>query len=128
MAKVKILAPVTVFHGGQYVAPGTEIEVEDDEAKSLIGAHGEYGGPAPSDPANTQILNVIDKQSLDELNKQSSINKGFGRTAGSKKDALPSDDELSHMNKAELVELADSRGVEIEANDTKAEILEKLKA
>jgi hypothetical protein len=60
---MKIKAPVTVHDGTRYVAPGTEIDLPEDEAKRLIEVHGEYGGAnRPQDPANTQTLNVIDRR------------------------------------------------------------------
>jgi hypothetical protein len=76
MANVKMKAPVTVYHNGQYVAPGTEIELPEEEARAMVGRHGEFGGPAPQDPANTQVR--IDKASIDSLNDQATINKGHG--------------------------------------------------
>jgi len=136
MAKVTIKAPVTVHYEGRYVAPGTEIELEEDEAKRLIGTHGEYGVGVLGDPANTQIINVLDENSVEELNKQASINKGHGEgksvASGAHRSqtqsALPSDEELEAMNKPELVALAGKRAVAIEHNDTKAEIIDKMKA
>jgi len=141
---MKIKAPVTVHDGTRYVAPGTEIDLPEDEAKRLIEVHGEYGGAnRPQDPANTQTLNVIDEKSLTDLNFQASVNGGHGRHAptlnqrantvtgdaarSTHRDPLPSDAELEQMNKAELTELAAARKVELEHNATKAEIIQALK-
>jgi hypothetical protein len=117
---MKIKAPVTVHDGTRYVAPGTEIDLPEDEA-----------------------LNVIDEKSLTDLNFQASVNGGHGRQAptlnqrantvtgdaarSTQRDPLPSDAELEQMNKAELTELAAARKVELENNATKAEIIQALK-
>lgn len=119
---VSLKAPVTVFHKGQYVAPGTDIELPEAEARALIGRHGEYGGPATQDPANTQSR--IDQASIDALNEQAAINKGHGKI-----DADSGGDvDLEAMKKDDLIALAAERGVPLEANATKAEIIEKLRA
>jgi hypothetical protein len=142
---MKIKAPVTVHDGKQYVAPGTEIDLPEDQARRLIEVHGEWGGAnRPQDPANTQTLNVIDEKSLADLNFQAEVNGGHGKdaptlnkrantitgdaTRTSEREPLPSDSELEQMNKSELTELAQSRKVELEHNATKAEIISALKA
>ena len=73
MANKTIKAPVTVLHEGQYVAPGTEISLPEDEAAAMIAKHGEYGGPAVQDPGNTQTK--IDEASIKALNEHHKINK-----------------------------------------------------
>jgi hypothetical protein len=122
---MKIKAPVTVHDGTRYVAPGTEIDLPEDEAKRLIEVHGEYGGAnRPQDPANTQTLNVIDEKSL--TNQRANTVTGDAARS-TQRDPLPSDAELEQMNKAELTELAAARKVELENNATKAEIIQALK-
>ena len=129
MKTVTIKAPVTVHHGGRYVAPGTPIDLSEDEAKRMTATHGEYAGPPSGDPANTQTLNVLDQASIEELNKHASINGGHGaKRSRISKETLPADAELEAMNKPELVALATARAVQIETTDTKAEIIEKMKA
>jgi hypothetical protein len=142
MAKVKIITPITVHNGRQYVGPGSEVELEEAEARRLIAAHGEFGNPGlKGDPANTQILNVMDAASLEQLNIQAEINGGHGVGAKSlnrrfdkpegkkpEADPLPADSDLEAMKKDELTELAATRQVAIDSADTKAEIIAKLKA
>jgi hypothetical protein len=111
---VTIKAPVTVYYKGQYVAPGTEIELPQDEADRLTAAHGAWGTPGEPDPANTQMRNV-DIASINALNEHAKIHKGHG-------------DDLDAMKRDELVTLAKKRGVDIDAGATKADIIAKLKA
>jgi hypothetical protein len=119
---VSLKAPVTVFHKGQYVAPGTDIELPEAEARAMIARHGEYGGPAVQDPGNTQTR--IDKASIDALNENAAINKGHGKIDPDS----GGDVDLEAMKKDDLIALAAERGVALEANATKAEIIEKLRA
>lgn len=137
--------PITVHDGKQYVAPGSEVTMDEADADRFIAQHGEYGGAnVPADPANTQTLNVMDEKSLADLNTQAAINGGHGKNAPTlnqrantvtgdpsrhtAKDPLPSDAELEAMNKAEILELAHTRNVALESNPTKAEAIAALKA
>lgn len=135
--------PVTIHDGKQYVAPGTEVTLEEAEANRIIGLHGEYGGPAGivNDPANTQVLNTMDKSSIENLNTYASIHGGHGEyanqlgraphePAAEKKpsEPLPSDHDLEQMKKDDLMTLAESRNVDVAASDSKAEIIAKMKA
>lgn len=113
MGNVKIKAPVTVLYNGQYVAPGTEIEVSEAEAKRLAEVHGEYGAAGEPDPGNTNMRNV-DIASIKALNEQKSIHKGIG--------------DLNDMTKAELLEVAEAESVKHEASDTKQQLVDKIKA
>jgi hypothetical protein len=123
MAKVTIKTPITTFYNGQYVAPGTDVEIEEADAKRLIGEHGEYGGATRmGDPGNTQTLNVLDQQSIDELNKQAAINKGFGKSRRA------SDEELDAMTKAELLDYAEKHSIAVEAGASKADVMAAVKA
>lgn len=142
MALKTIRVPVTVHNGKQYVAPGTEVEMEEQEANRLIGQYGEYGsgGSLKLDPGSTAALTLADQASLEELNKQASINQGHGRGANKRDGAqrpqsspqqlaeLPGDDELERMKKEELQAMAAERNVAIADGDTKAEIIAKMRA
>jgi hypothetical protein len=56
----KVFAPVTVLFGDRYVPPGTEIELPEDEAQSLIERHG---------PGGEITLTDKDRASIETLNK-----------------------------------------------------------
>lgn len=120
---VTIKAPVTVFHKGQFVAPGTSIEVDEVEARRLTAAHGAFGGPGDPDPGNTQMRNV-DIASINALNEQSSIHKG----TGSAKPTVSEPVKLKGMSKPELIEQAQKEGVAIDGDDTAPQIAEKIEA
>lgn len=85
MGKVTIKAPVTMHDGRQYVAPGSNITLDEVEARKVIALHGEYGGHPgiKGDPANTQALNVLDETSIQNLNTHAEINGGHGLDAPS---------------------------------------------
>jgi hypothetical protein len=87
MPNVKLKAPVTILYDGRYVAPGTDIELPEEEASALVGRHGEYGGRPMQDPSNTQTR--IDQASIDALNEQATINKGHGVKAKADDDDHP---------------------------------------
>jgi hypothetical protein len=116
MAEKTIKAPVTVFYKGQYVAPGTEITLDEAEANKLIGQHGEFGGSAPLDPGSTQ--GKIDAASIDALNTYASINKGHG----------PLPDDMSKLSRAELEAEAAKRGVDVPENTSDAKLIKLIKA
>ena len=74
MSLVKIRAPICLFYKGAYVAPGTEIEMEEDEARRLTDTHGEID--------TEMTLSADDRASIDTLNKHHAINGGGGDTNG----------------------------------------------
>lgn len=133
---VTIKAPVTVFYNGQYVAPGTDIEVSKEEAKRLSEAHGEYGGGAEIDPANTQMRNV-DLASINSLNELKEIHKGDGRDTDKKTsvgttteddDGKLTDGKLMALNKPELVAIAKELLVTHAEDATKQQITDAILA
>ncbi len=158
MANKEIRLPVTVFHDGAYRAPGTPLSLEEKDADRLVAIHGEFDGPRMQDQGNTQTMNVQDAKSIADLNTFTEINKGFGvardpidgsgtqtqrlsgfvdnRTGANsgqaitrdQQEALLHDDDLEKMNKGDLTAYAEGRGVTVDAGDTKAEIVAKMKA
>jgi hypothetical protein len=68
---MKIKAPVTVFYNDAYVQPGTELDLEDDEARALIERFGEFDGDV--------TLDAKDLESLKTLNHYHAINSGAQR-------------------------------------------------
>lgn len=77
-----IKAPIAMHTGEKYVPAGTEVTLDEEQANRLIEIHGEYGGAnMPNDPGNTQVLSVLDKKSIEDLNTYAAINKGQGEDA-----------------------------------------------
>lgn len=141
--------PITIHNGKQFVAPGTEVTLDEAEANRIIGLHGEFGGPTgiKNDPGNTNVLNAMDQKSIEDLNTFASINGGHGvlanqvgraphepakgapeKKTASELEPLPSDHELEAMKKDDLIAFAEGRGVDVANSDSKAEIIAKMKA
>lgn len=68
MVLVKIRTPIVVFFDGAYRYPGTEIELEADEARRLQEVHGVVD--------EEMTVSAADRASIDELNKFHAINSG----------------------------------------------------
>ncbi|MDP2359016.1 MAG: hypothetical protein Q8M31_23565 [Beijerinckiaceae bacterium] len=66
MALVKIRTPIVVFFDGAYRCPGTEIEVEEVEARRLHELHGTVDEDIS--------ISAADRASVDSLNKFHAIN------------------------------------------------------
>jgi hypothetical protein len=60
MKMKKIIAPICLLHNGSYVAPGTEVELPEDEADSLTSRFGQSDGPV--------LLTTADLESVNSLN------------------------------------------------------------
>ena len=65
---MKVRLPITVLHGGSYVPPGTEIDLPDDEARSMIARFGTC--------AHDETLSDADLASVRVLNEMNSIYHG----------------------------------------------------
>ncbi len=70
MSLVKIRAPVCVLFNGVYVPPGTQIEIEEDDARRLAELHGTVDADI--------TISAADRASVDDLNKFHAINGGVG--------------------------------------------------
>ncbi len=66
MPLVRIRAPITVFYDGAYRYPGTEIELEEVDARRLQEAHGTVD--------EEMTIGLADRASVDDLNKFHAIN------------------------------------------------------
>ena len=124
---VTIKAPVTTFHKGQFVAPGTEIELDEVEARRITAAHGSFGGPGDPDPGNTQMRNV-DIASINALNEQVGIHKGTGPDGSQpiKNDTVLTRDALDKLNREKLVAMAAELKVLHAPEATKAQIIDAM--
>lgn len=124
---VTIKAPITVFHNGQYVAPGTDIEVSKEEAARLTAAHGAFGGPGEPDPANTQMRNV-DIASISALNEHAAIHKGHGKAPSEPADADGGikKSDLTKLNRDKLVDMAADLKVTHPADATREQIIDAI--
>jgi hypothetical protein len=65
MKMKRITAPVCLLHDGKYVAPGTVVELPEDEADSLISRFGQSDGPV--------LLTTADLESVNSLNANRAI-------------------------------------------------------
>lgn len=78
----KFRTPVVIHDGKKYHPIGAEVELDQSEIDRITAAHGEYAGLArPQDPGNTQVLNVLDDASIDQLNLAAGIHGGHGLQA-----------------------------------------------
>lgn len=149
MGTKTFITPITIHDGEFYRAPGSEVTLDEREADRIIALHGEFGKPsALNDPGNTNVLNAMDRKSIEDLNTFASINGGHGENARNAqgqtpgealraqqqragqqttRSPLPEDNELNRMSKSDLETLASERGVSVEDGDTRAEIIAKLK-
>jgi hypothetical protein len=62
---MKVRLPITVLHGGSYLPPGTEIDLPDDEARSMVAR---FGICAPD-----ETLSPDDLTSIEVLNRMHAI-------------------------------------------------------
>lgn len=65
---MKVRLPITILHNGQYVAPGTEVDLPEAEAKSMISRF----GTCPVD----ETLSAADLASIDTLNTMHALHHG----------------------------------------------------
>lgn len=65
---MKIRLPITVLHDGRYVAPGTEIDLPDDEARAMVSRFGN----CPID----ETLSAADLTSIEMLNTMHALHHG----------------------------------------------------
>lgn len=56
-----IIAPITLLYNGQYVPPGTPVDLPEDEAASIVARFGEV------DPS--EVLTKSDLQSIQLINQ-----------------------------------------------------------
>lgn len=63
----KFRTPITTLFNGIYVAPGTEIELPEDEASAIISRHGSVDVDV--------TLTLTDIASVESLNRHASLEK-----------------------------------------------------